>query len=110
MAEDTVPSGIELTNLLRLLGIALCMSGEATSRVAAHLDDVARAYGVAGGARFFVLPTGVFVRTTHDGEPTVDFAPATGATLRLDQISSVYDLLAERSPIGRRRRRLPAGW
>jgi uncharacterized membrane protein YjjP (DUF1212 family) len=94
VAEDTVPSGIELTNLLRLLGIALCMSGEATSRVAAHLDDVARAYGVAG-ARFFVLPTGVFVRTTHDGEPTVDFAPAGGATLRLDQISAVYDLLAE---------------
>ena len=69
------------------------MSGEATSRVAAHLDGVARAYGVPG-VRFFVLPTGVFVRTTHNGETTVDFAPATGGTLRLDQISAVYDLLA----------------
>jgi uncharacterized membrane protein YjjB (DUF3815 family) len=100
------PSGTELTNLLRLLGIALCMSGEATSRVAAHLDDVARAYGV-NGARFFVLPTGVFVRIPHPGgslppgpprhesEPTIDFAPAGGATLRLDQISAVYDLLAQ---------------
>jgi uncharacterized membrane protein YjjP (DUF1212 family) len=95
MGEGTEPpSGIELTNLLRLLGIALCMSGEATSRVAAHLDDVARAYGVTG-ARFFVLPTGVFVRIPHEGEPTVDFAPASGATLRLDQISAVYDLLAQ---------------
>jgi uncharacterized membrane protein YjjP (DUF1212 family) len=88
------PSAAELTNLLRLLGVALCMSGEATSRVAAHLDSVARAYGVAG-VRFFVLPTGVFVRTTHDGATTVDFAPASGGTLRLDQISAVYDLLAE---------------
>jgi uncharacterized membrane protein YjjP (DUF1212 family) len=88
------PSGSELTNLLRLLGVALCMSGEATSRVAAHLDDVAKAYGVTG-ARFFVLPTGVFVRTTHDSEATVDFAPAGGTTLRLDQINAVYDLLAE---------------
>jgi uncharacterized membrane protein YjjP (DUF1212 family) len=89
-----VPSGAELTNLLRLLGIALCMSGEATSRVAAHLDAVADAYGMQG-TRFFVLPTGVFVRASHDGEATVDFAPAPGVTLRLDQISAVYDLLAE---------------
>jgi uncharacterized membrane protein YjjP (DUF1212 family) len=88
------PSGAELTNLLRLLGIALCMCGEATGRVAAHLDAVAHAYGVQD-TRFFVLPTGVFVRTTHDGAATVDFAPAPGVTLRLDQISAVYDLLAE---------------
>jgi uncharacterized membrane protein YjjP (DUF1212 family) len=94
MGEESVHSGTELTNMLRLLGIALCMSGEATSRVAAHLDDVARAYGVVG-ARFFVLPTGVFVRTTHGREATVDFAPASGLTLRLDQISAVYALLAE---------------
>lgn len=79
------------------------MSGEATSRVAAYLDDVARAYG-DNGVRFFVLPTGVFVRTMHDGaaaggpsqssSATIDFAPAGGGTLRLDQISAVYDLLA----------------
>ena len=91
--EQGAPSPAALTNLLRLVGVALCMSGEATSRVAAHLDSVARAYGVTG-VRFFVLPTGVFVRTTHDGATTVDFAPASGGTLRLDQISAVYDLLA----------------
>jgi uncharacterized membrane protein YjjP (DUF1212 family) len=85
----------ELTNLLRLLGVALCMSGEATSRVAAHLDEVARGYGVTG-TRFFVLPTGVFARTVDGEEVTVDFAPAGGGvTLRLDQINGVYDLLAE---------------
>jgi uncharacterized membrane protein YjjP (DUF1212 family) len=88
------PSGAELTNLLRLLGVALCMSGEATGRVVAHLDEVAHAYGVSG-TRFFVLPTGVFVRTTHDAVATVDFAPASGTTLRLDQISAVYDLVAK---------------
>jgi uncharacterized membrane protein YjjB (DUF3815 family) len=79
---------------LRLLGVALCMSSEATSRVAAHLDEVAVAYGVHG-ARFFVLPTGVFVRLPDGGEVIIDFAPAAGITLRLDQISAVYDLLAE---------------
>jgi uncharacterized membrane protein YjjP (DUF1212 family) len=84
----------ELVNLLRLLGVALCMSGEATSRVAAHLDEVASAYGVRG-ARFFVLPTGVFARLPHDGAAMIDFAPAAGSTLRLDQIGGVYDLLAE---------------
>jgi uncharacterized membrane protein YjjP (DUF1212 family) len=88
------PGAAELTNLLRLLGIALCMSGEATGRVAAHLGDVADAYEVHG-ARFFVLPTGVFVRIPFGGEAVVDFAPAAGSTLRLDQISAVYDLLAE---------------
>jgi uncharacterized membrane protein YjjP (DUF1212 family) len=93
-AEGTASSGAELTNLLRLLGVALCMCSEATSRVAAHLDDVAIAYGVHG-ARFFVLPTGVFVRLPDGGEVIVDFAPAAGITLRLDQISAVYDLLAE---------------
>ena len=92
---EVTSSGADLINLLRLLGIALCMSGEATSRVAAHLDQVAVAYGVHG-ARFFVLPTGVFVRLPFgDGEVFVDFAPAPGSTLRLDQISAVYDLLGE---------------
>ena len=93
MGDGTEPRATELTNLLRLLGIALCMSGEATSRVAAHLDDVAKAYGTTG-VRFFVLPTGVFVRLTERGVSTIDFAPASGSTLRLDQISAVYDLLA----------------
>jgi uncharacterized membrane protein YjjP (DUF1212 family) len=93
VGDGTEPSATELTNLLRLLGIALCMSGEATSRVAAHLDDVAKAYGVRG-VRFLVLPTGVFVRITRDGVTAIDFAPASGGTLRLDQISAVYDLLA----------------
>lgn len=93
VGDGTEPDASGLTNLLRLLGIALCMSGEATSRVAAHLDDVATAYGLAG-VRFFVLPTGVFVRITRNGVTAIDFAPASGGTLRLDQISAVYDLLA----------------
>ncbi len=108
MGERTAgeePAAAELTNLLRLLGSALCMSGEATIRVAAYLDDVARAYGVSR-VRFFVLPTGVFVRSTHDGAATIDFAPAAGGTLRLDQISAVYDLLA--SIKDKRRRPSPA--
>jgi uncharacterized membrane protein YjjP (DUF1212 family) len=94
-AEVVTPSGADLINLLRLLGTALCMSGEATSRVAAYLDQVASAYGVHG-ARFFVLPTGVFVRLPYgEGEAIVDFAPSAGSTLRLDQISAVYAVLAE---------------
>jgi uncharacterized membrane protein YjjP (DUF1212 family) len=96
-AERREPSGAggpELTNLLRLAGIALCMSGEATGRVAARLDEIAAAYGVRG-ARFFVLPTGVFVRIPQGGEILLDFAPAAGSTLRLDQISAVYDVLTE---------------
>lgn len=86
MGDGTEPSATGLTNLLRLLGTAFCMSGEATSRVAAHLDDVAKAYGVSG-VRVFVLPTGVFVRITQHGVTAIDFAPASGghATAGPDQ-------------------------
>ena len=104
--HDTVgtdqPSPTELTDFLRLLGVALCMCGEATTRVSAYLTDIAEAYG-ATGARFFVLPTGVFVRmpggeaagaglgtgesartagadrASGFSQPVIDFAPASKA-------------------------------
>lgn len=84
----------EVLDLLRRLGNALCKSGEAVDRVGRILEDVATAYG-ARGVRFFVFPTGVFVRLqTPDGH-TIDFSPGTADQLRLDQIDALYRLVSE---------------
>lgn len=79
-------------DLLRRLGVAMQRAGDAADRVALILDDVAAVYGAAG-VRFFVLPTGVFVRIQTGDATRVDFAPAPNATLRLDQVDVLYRLI-----------------
>jgi uncharacterized membrane protein YjjP (DUF1212 family) len=84
----------ELIDFLRHIGVALCQAGDAANRIALEMEELADAYGVPN-VHFFVVPTGVFVRIETGAKATVDFAPAELATLRLDQISQLYDLLAE---------------
>jgi uncharacterized membrane protein YjjP (DUF1212 family) len=80
-------------HLLRHLGVAMVRAGDPVDRVAIILDDVATTYA-ARGVRFFVLPTGVFVRIeTGDDATQVDFAPASSGQLRLDQIDALYRLV-----------------
>jgi uncharacterized membrane protein YjjP (DUF1212 family) len=97
---DQLPSAV--LDLLRHLGVALCRSGEAVDRVGQILADVADAYD-ARGVRFFVLPTGVFVRLQTDDGASIDFAPGSADQLRLDQIDALYRLVDEI-----RRRRIDA--
>jgi len=80
-------------DLLRHLGVAMVRAGDPVDRVTLILEDVARAYA-AREVRFFVLPTGVFVRIeTGEGSSQVDFAPAPSSQLRLDQVDALYRLV-----------------
>ncbi|WP_412540777.1 threonine/serine exporter family protein [Longispora sp. K20-0274] len=77
-----------LLTFLRKLGVAMCDAGDPVNQTTERLQRIADAYG-AEDVRFFVLPTGVFIRD-HEA---VDFSEATGTGLRLDQISSLYELV-----------------
>jgi uncharacterized membrane protein YjjP (DUF1212 family) len=79
-------------HLLRHLGVALVRSGDPVDRVTVVLEDVASVYA-AHGVRFFVFPTGVFVRIEAGDATHVDFAPASSRPLRLDQIDALYRLV-----------------
>ncbi|MGH8877380.1 MAG: threonine/serine ThrE exporter family protein [Stackebrandtia sp.] len=98
---ETVP--YELIDFLRQLGVALTQSGEPTSQVKSRLSEVAAAYD-ADNARFFVLPTGIFVRIGSGQQLGVDFAPADNRVLDLDQINQLYvlvnDAIRDRIPPG----------
>ncbi len=83
-----------LLEFLRRCGAALCLAGEAASRIPDEMEAIADAYGV-GDVEFLVVPTGVFVRIAREEEVTVDFMNADGPPLRLDQIDSLYKLMAE---------------
>ena len=78
--------------LLELLGVAMCEAGESTDRITMILDEVATSFGTHG-VRYFVLPTGVFVRVEAGGATRVDFTPAGNVALRLDQVDALYRLI-----------------
>jgi uncharacterized membrane protein YjjP (DUF1212 family) len=88
------PPPAELIDFLRQLGVALVQAGDVASRIGDEMAALADAYGVPD-VHFFVVPTGVFVRIGDKVASTVDFAPAELDTLRLDQISALYDLIEE---------------
>jgi len=58
------------------------------------MEAVAASYG-CDDVEFLVVPTGVFVRVVGNGDVTVDFMNADGPPLRLDQVDSLYKLIAE---------------
>ena len=78
--------------LLELLGVAMCEAGESTDRITTILDEVASSFGTHG-VRYFVLPTGVFVRVEVGETTRVDFTPAGNVPLRLDQVDALYRLI-----------------
>lgn len=83
----------DLLEFLRRCGVALCLAGEAASRIPDEMEAVAAAYG-CDDVEFLVVPTGVFVRVVGREGVTVDFMNADGPPLRLDQIDSLYKLIA----------------
>jgi uncharacterized membrane protein YjjP (DUF1212 family) len=82
----------DLLEFLRRCGVALCLAGEAASRIPDELEAVASAYGF-DDVEFLVVPTGVFVRVVGDEGVTVDFMNADGPPLRLDQVDSLFKLM-----------------
>lgn len=88
------PPPAELIDFLRQVGVALVQAGDVASRIGDEMAALAEAYGVPD-VHFFVVPTGVFVRIGGKVASAVDFAPAELDTLRLDQISGLYDLIEE---------------
>jgi len=82
----------DLLEFLRRCGVALCLAGEAASRIPEEMEAVAAAYGF-DDVEFLVVPTGVFVRVAGSEGVTVDFMNADGPPLRLDQIDSLYKLM-----------------
>src|SRR5687768_438664 len=91
----TVTRDPDLLEFLRRCGVALCLAGEAASRIPEEMEAVADAYG-EGDVEFLVVPTGVFVRVVaEDGAVTTDFMNADGPPLRLDQVDKLYKLIEE---------------
>ena len=87
---DQAPEAV--LDLLRRLGAAMSQAQDNAERITQILDDVATAYR-APGVRFFVLPTGIFVRIDSGVSSRVDFAPTGTDQLRLDQIDALYRLI-----------------
>jgi uncharacterized membrane protein YjjP (DUF1212 family) len=86
---------LDLLEFLRLLGVTMCDAEDGSHEIQRRLEMAARANG-QNDMRFFVLPTGVFVRVPDaDGTVLTDFAPTSGQVLRLDQTAAVYQIAEE---------------
>lgn len=93
LVEEPVDIPPHLVDYLSRLGASLSAANETVTRTQEILQEVAAAYDVPD-ARFFVLPTGVFTRVTKGSIADLDFASVRGRTMRLDQVSQLYDLIA----------------
>jgi uncharacterized membrane protein YjjP (DUF1212 family) len=82
------------------LGRSLSLAGTAVSETQARLRTIATASG-ACDARIIVLPTALIIAFGRAGLATVESIPQLAGTLRLDQISALYDLVhaAERGEV-----------
>jgi uncharacterized membrane protein YjjP (DUF1212 family) len=83
------------------IGRALSLAGAAVSETQDRLARIAAACG-APGARFVVLPTALLAAFPDSGGATIEPVPRGLQTMRLDQISALYELvsLAERGKVG----------
>jgi uncharacterized membrane protein YjjP (DUF1212 family) len=101
IARTTAPTD-DLLEFLRRCGAALCLAGEAASRIPDEMEAIAEAYGIAH-SEFLVVPTGVFVRFIDETDDVVivDFMNADGPPFRLDQVDALYKLIqsVKRNPI-----------
>ena len=76
------------------LGRALSLAGTAVSETQERLTAIAAATG-GHDARVVVLPTALMVAFGRAGWATLESTPQHAPTLRLDQISALYDLVHE---------------
>jgi uncharacterized membrane protein YjjP (DUF1212 family) len=75
-------------------GVMMLSAGQAVNDIDSDLHEIAAAYG-ATRVRFFVLPTGLFVRVDVGSAGQTDFAPSDGGPLRLDQIGALALLVRD---------------
>lgn len=76
------------------LGRSLSLAGTPVSETQEHLTAIAAACG-ARSARIVVLPTALIIAFGRAGWATIESIPQLAGTLRLDQISALYDLVEE---------------
>jgi uncharacterized membrane protein YjjP (DUF1212 family) len=76
------------------LGRALSLAGTPVSETQDHLSAIAAACG-ARAARIVVLPTALIIAFGRAGWATIESIPQLAGTLRLDQISALYNLVEE---------------
>jgi uncharacterized membrane protein YjjP (DUF1212 family) len=76
------------------LGRALSLAGTAVGETEERLTAVAAASG-APRARIVVLPTALLIAFGRAGWATIEPVPQLGGALRLDQISTLYELVGE---------------
>jgi len=84
----------ELHAFVLELGRALALAGAAVSETQERLTAVAAASGVQG-ARVVVLPTALIIAFGRAGSATIESIPQSAGSLRLDQISALYELVSE---------------
>jgi uncharacterized membrane protein YjjP (DUF1212 family) len=76
------------------LGRALSLAGTAVSETQERLTRIAAASG-GSDARVVVLPTALMIAFGRAGWATIESTPQHAGTLRLDQISALYELVHE---------------
>jgi uncharacterized membrane protein YjjP (DUF1212 family) len=75
-------------------GAALALAGAAVGETQERLTRIAAASG-APDARIVVLPTALMIAFGRAGWATIESIPQFAATLRLDQVSALYELVEE---------------
>src|SRR3954453_20154166 len=82
------------------LGRSLSLAGAAVSETQERLEAIAAANG-ADRARVVVLPTALIIAFGRGGAASIESIPQLGETLRLDQISALYEVVeaAERGEV-----------
>jgi uncharacterized membrane protein YjjP (DUF1212 family) len=88
------PTAGDLHAFVLETGRALSLAGTAVSETQQRLSRIAAAGG-ARDARVVVLPTALLIAFGRAGWATVEMTPQVEGTLRLDQISALYDLVHE---------------
>jgi uncharacterized membrane protein YjjP (DUF1212 family) len=76
------------------LGRSLSLAGTPVGETQDHLSAIAAACG-ARTARIVVLPTALIIAFGRAGWATIESTPQLAGTLRLDQISALYNLVEE---------------
>ncbi|MGH9120191.1 MAG: threonine/serine ThrE exporter family protein [Acidimicrobiales bacterium] len=84
----------ELRALLIAIGAAMTRAGDSVDAIQEALIRVAEVNGVSD-VEVIVLPTVLLIQTSKGAEGRVELRSTRGASLRLDQVSAIYDVAAQ---------------
>lgn len=84
----------EVAAMLRVLGVAMLESGQATNEIEDTLTLIARAYAHSE-MRVIVLPTVLMIQVTTGDTVSTEIGGMRDANLRLDQIGAIASLVTE---------------